>query len=122
MGCGSSQSTPVVSSEIKENVNNEVMENGKKRYRKCNLQNGIDFIKNIFHIFKCNATAPPEAFEVAFEGDSDESIIKKHPPKRLLQRLVETPNPSPPTIEDLEEKLANAEIRRNKVNKILFVF
>lgn len=59
--------------------------------------------------------APPEAFEVALEPESGESLIKKHPPKRVLQRLTETISTAPPTIEDLEEKLANAEIRRNKV-------
>lgn len=58
-------------------------------------------------------TAPGEAFEVSLEEDSD-SIIKKHPPKRL-QRLVDAPT-TQTTIEELEEKLANAEIRRNQVN------
>lgn len=56
--------------------------------------------------------APPEAFEVSL-SDESESIIKKHPPKRL-QRLVDAPS-TQTTIEELEEKLANAEIRRNQV-------
>lgn len=42
----------------------------------------------------------------------NESIIKKHPPKRL-QRLTET-TVQPTTIEGLEEKLVKAEIRRQK--------
>ena len=51
---------------------------------------------------------------VSLSGETtDESIIKSHPPKRL-QRLLETPT-TPSTIEDLEEKLANAEVRRNQV-------
>lgn len=57
--------------------------------------------------------APAEAFEVPLDCEPD-SIIKKHPPKRL-QRLVDAPTPQT-TIEELEEKLANAELRRNQVN------
>lgn len=58
------------------------------------------------------STAPGEAFEVPL--DDPDSIIKKHPPKRL-QRLVDAPS-TETTIEELEEKLANAEIRRNQVS------
>lgn len=72
--------------------------------------------------------APAEAFEVPLDDDDEagtgdastgsSSIIKRHPPKRVLQRLVEqSSNQTPPTIEDLEEKLANAELRRNQVGE-----
>lgn len=57
--------------------------------------------------------APPEAFEIPVVPD-EESIIKKHPPKRL-QKLLEDRPQTPSTIEDLEEKLAKAEIRRQEV-------
>ncbi|XP_035785827.1 uncharacterized protein LOC118463388 [Anopheles albimanus] len=55
----------------------------------------------------------PEAFEIplAEEGDAG-SLIKKHPPKRL-KRLEEQPSTAS-SIEDLEEKLATAEIRRQQ--------
>ncbi|ETN60033.1 hypothetical protein AND_008361 [Anopheles darlingi] len=55
----------------------------------------------------------PEAFEIPLgeEGD-DGSLIKKHPPKRL-KRLEEQPSTAS-SIEDLEEKLATAEIRRQQ--------
>lgn len=69
-------------------------------------------------------SAPAEAFEVPLDDDDEtgtgdastgsSSIIKRHPPKRLLQRLVEPSYNQ--TIEDLEEKLANAELRRNQVD------
>lgn len=66
--------------------------------------------------------APAEAFEIPLDNivgsadTSEGSIIKRHPPKRLLQRLAEpASNQTQTTIEDLEEKLANAEVRRNKV-------
>lgn len=61
------------------------------------------------------STAPGEAFEVPL--DESDSIIKKHPPKRL-QRLVDAPA-TETTIEELEEKLANAEIRRNQVSTFI---
>ncbi|XP_050095135.1 uncharacterized protein LOC126577508 [Anopheles aquasalis] len=55
----------------------------------------------------------PEAFEIPLgeEGDTG-SLIKKHPPKRL-KRLEEQPSTAS-SIEDLEEKLATAEIRRQQ--------
>ncbi|XP_038111709.1 uncharacterized protein LOC6040288 isoform X5 [Culex quinquefasciatus] len=60
------------------------------------------------------ATYPPsEAFEVPLDdADNADSLIRKHPPKRL-QRLEEQPG-SPPTIDELEEKLATAEMRRQQ--------
>ncbi|XP_055629927.1 uncharacterized protein LOC129770841 [Toxorhynchites rutilus septentrionalis] len=55
---------------------------------------------------------PPEAFEIPLDVDNPESLIKKHPPKRL-KRLEERPT-TPKSIEDLEEKLATAEMRRQQ--------
>ncbi|XP_055589701.1 uncharacterized protein LOC129741912 isoform X2 [Uranotaenia lowii] len=55
---------------------------------------------------------PPEAFEIPLEDENADSLIKKHPPKRL-ERLEAQPT-TPPSIEDLEEKLATAEIRRQQ--------
>ncbi|XP_053686072.1 uncharacterized protein LOC128735614 [Sabethes cyaneus] len=57
-------------------------------------------------------TAPPEAFEIPLDDDNPESLIKKHPPKRL--KRLEEQTSDPPSIEDLEEKLATAEIRRQQ--------
>uniref|UniRef100_A0A182ITJ3 Uncharacterized protein n=2 Tax=Anopheles atroparvus TaxID=41427 RepID=A0A182ITJ3_ANOAO len=55
----------------------------------------------------------PEAFEIPLDDEENAgSLIKKHPPKRL-KRLEEQPSTSP-SIEDLEEKLATAEIRRQQ--------
>ncbi|XP_028135697.1 uncharacterized protein LOC114330540 [Diabrotica virgifera virgifera] len=55
------------------------------------------------------------SFEIAFEDDdTDESIVKKHPPKRILERL-EDPHSSPVTLEKLQEKLDEAEIRRQQI-------
>ncbi|KAJ8974122.1 hypothetical protein NQ317_000652 [Molorchus minor] len=54
------------------------------------------------------------SFEIAFDGDgSEESIIKKHPPKRF-QRLEDPPT-SPITLNKLQEKLEEAEIRRQQI-------
>ncbi|XP_058460127.1 uncharacterized protein LOC131435885 [Malaya genurostris] len=58
------------------------------------------------------AYPPPEAFEISLDDENSESIIKKHPPKRL-KRLQEQIS-DPPSIEDLEEKLATAEMRRQQ--------
>ncbi|XP_037052525.1 uncharacterized protein LOC119086057 [Bradysia coprophila] len=86
MGCSTSQSAKVVSAATKENGINEQTEADRKY-------------------------PPAEAFVVPLDDEAD-SIIKKHPPKRL-QRLVDTPA-TETTIEELEEKLANAELRRNQ--------
>lgn len=48
-------------------------------------------------------------------GKNNNSIIQNHPPKRL-QRLLEGVASPPPTLEELEDKLASAEVRRNQVN------
>uniref|UniRef100_A0A182QZ75 Uncharacterized protein n=1 Tax=Anopheles farauti TaxID=69004 RepID=A0A182QZ75_9DIPT len=55
----------------------------------------------------------PEAFEIPLgDADSPDSLIKKHPPRRL-KRLEEQPSTTP-SMEDLEEKLATAETRRQQ--------
>ncbi|XP_058125173.1 uncharacterized protein LOC131285461 [Anopheles ziemanni] len=56
----------------------------------------------------------PEAFEIPLDDDGENagSLIKKHPPKRL--KRLEEQSSSSPSIEDLEEKLATAEIRRQQ--------
>ncbi|XP_059607680.1 uncharacterized protein LOC132255600 [Phlebotomus argentipes] len=60
------------------------------------------------------ATYPPStAFEIPLDDDDDGSLVKKHPPKRL-RRLEENPS-TPPSIEELQEKLANAELRRQQI-------
>uniref|UniRef100_A0A0E4C798 Uncharacterized protein n=3 Tax=gambiae species complex TaxID=44542 RepID=A0A0E4C798_ANOGA len=55
----------------------------------------------------------PEAFEIPL-GDSEhpDSLIKKHPPRRL--KRLEEQSSTTPSIEDLEEKLATAETRRQQ--------
>ncbi|XP_065088253.1 uncharacterized protein LOC135709790 [Ochlerotatus camptorhynchus] len=59
------------------------------------------------------ATYPPsEAFEIPLNDENPESLIKKHPPLRLKRLEEHTSNP--PSIENLEEKLATAEIRRQQ--------
>lgn len=67
--------------------------------------------------------APPTSFEIPLEeelsvGDGEDSLIKKHPPlpKRLEERLTKQLSP-PPTISDLCDKLASAELRRNSVSE-----
>lgn len=52
------------------------------------------------------------------DGKNNNSIIQSHPPKRL-QRLLESASP-PPTLEELEGKLASAEVRRNQVMIVFF--
>ncbi|KAG5895585.1 hypothetical protein JTB14_002347 [Gonioctena quinquepunctata] len=55
------------------------------------------------------------SFEIAFEeDDAEDSIVKKHPPKRVLERLEEPPS-SPVTLSKLQEKLDEAEIRRQQI-------
>ncbi|XP_044757533.1 uncharacterized protein LOC123315762 [Coccinella septempunctata] len=53
------------------------------------------------------------AFDLAFEDDTEESIIKKHPPKRF--QMVESQQGSPVTLEKLQEKLEEAEMRRQQI-------
>lgn len=55
------------------------------------------------------------SFEIAFEDDVEDSIIKKHPPKRL-QKLEEQQNVQEISLEKLQEKLDEAEIRRQQVS------
>ncbi|XP_052873298.1 uncharacterized protein LOC128278608 [Anopheles cruzii] len=55
----------------------------------------------------------PEAFEVPLgDPENPDGIIKKHPPKRL--KRLEEQSSSTNSLEDLEEKLATAEIRRQQ--------
>ncbi|XP_017779113.1 PREDICTED: uncharacterized protein LOC108564549 [Nicrophorus vespilloides] len=58
------------------------------------------------------------SFDIAFGEEADESIIKKHPPKRFQrleeQQQEETPNLS---LAKLQEKLDEAEIRRQQILK-----
>ncbi|XP_023012888.1 uncharacterized protein [Leptinotarsa decemlineata] len=54
------------------------------------------------------------SFEIAFEENQEESIVKKHPPKRILERLEEPPT-SPITLNKLQVKLDEAEIRRQQI-------
>uniref|UniRef100_A0A182MY93 Uncharacterized protein n=1 Tax=Anopheles dirus TaxID=7168 RepID=A0A182MY93_9DIPT len=55
----------------------------------------------------------PEAFEIPLgDADNPDSLIKKHPPRRL-KRLEEQPSTTT-SMEDLEEKLATAETRRQQ--------
>lgn len=61
------------------------------------------------------------AFVIPFEDEpSEESIIKKHPPKRL-QRLEENAGPLP-TLEEITEKQAVVEMRRQQVFEYLLAF
>uniref|UniRef100_A0A182YF83 Uncharacterized protein n=1 Tax=Anopheles stephensi TaxID=30069 RepID=A0A182YF83_ANOST len=55
----------------------------------------------------------PEAFEIPL-GDTEtpESLIRKHPPRRL--KRLEEQSSSTPSMEELEEKLATAETRRQQ--------
>lgn len=62
----------------------------------------------------CMETAQGLAFEVPLHDPADEdSLIRKHPPRRL-QRLEEQPV-SPPTLQELQDKLAEAQQRRLQV-------
>lgn len=63
----------------------------------------------------CMETAQGLAFEVPLHDPADEdSLIRKHPPRRL-QRLEEQPV-SPPTLQELQDKLAEAQQRRLQVD------
>ncbi|CAH1986196.1 unnamed protein product [Acanthoscelides obtectus] len=57
------------------------------------------------------------AFEIAFQ-EEDDSVIKKHPPKHIQERLESERSSSTVTLEKLQEKLEEAEIRRNQVRFI----
>ncbi|KAJ3666648.1 hypothetical protein Zmor_002123 [Zophobas morio] len=54
------------------------------------------------------------SFEIAFQEEGEESIIKKHPPKRF-QRLEEQQTSPTTTLVKLQEKLDEAEIRRQQI-------
>ncbi|RZC35126.1 uncharacterized protein BDFB_008844 [Asbolus verrucosus] len=54
------------------------------------------------------------SFEIAFQEEGEESIIKKHPPKRF-QRLDEQQTSPTVTLVKLQEKLDEAEIRRQQI-------
>ncbi|XP_046670441.1 uncharacterized protein LOC124360665 [Homalodisca vitripennis] len=62
------------------------------------------------HITISSRTPQGLAFEVPLHEDS---LIKKHPPKRL-QRLEEQ-QVSPPSLRDLQDRLAEAEQRRQQI-------
>nr|CAH7724269.1 unnamed protein product [Callosobruchus chinensis] len=54
------------------------------------------------------------AFEIAFQED-DDSTTKKHPPRRIQELLEVEKSSSPVTLDKLQEKLEEAEVRRNQV-------
>ncbi|EEZ99041.1 uncharacterized protein LOC103315035 [Tribolium castaneum] len=54
------------------------------------------------------------SFEIAFQDEGEESIIRKHPPKRF-QRLEEQQTSPTTTLVKLQEKLDEAEIRRQQI-------
>lgn len=60
------------------------------------------------------STANGMSFEIAFQEEGEESIIKKHPPKRF-QRLEEQQMSPKATLNKLQEKLDEADIRRQQV-------
>ncbi|KAL5289240.1 hypothetical protein ACFFRR_009418 [Megaselia abdita] len=84
---------------------------------------------------------PAEAFVIPLNDEKDnndgnkndnDSLIKKHPPKRLQHQIALAEQKekesveNPPTVNDLEEKLAQAEIRRqtyiqNKIDSIVTI-
>lgn len=60
----------------------------------------------------------PVAFEIPIDpvvtdAADDESIVKKHPPKRLAR--LEEQRASIPTVDDIKEKQAEAEKRRQEI-------
>ncbi|KXJ82311.1 uncharacterized protein LOC109407806 isoform X1 [Aedes albopictus] len=59
-----------------------------------------------------NSYPPSEAFEIPLDDENPDSLIKKHPPLRL--KRLEEHSTTPPSIEDLEGKLATAEVRRQQ--------
>lgn len=85
--------------------------------------------------------APAEAFVIPLNDEKDnndgnkndnDSLIKKHPPKRLQHQIALAEQKeklsveNPPTVNNLEEKLAQAEIRRqtyiqNKIDSIVTI-
>ncbi|VEN57683.1 unnamed protein product [Callosobruchus maculatus] len=54
------------------------------------------------------------AFEIAFQED-DDSATKKHPPRRIQELLEVEKSTEPVTLDKLQEKLEEAEIRRNQI-------
>ncbi|UYV74464.1 mig-6 [Cordylochernes scorpioides] len=65
-----------------------------------------------YNFLKFYTLPKPVAFEVTLD-DQAESIVKKHPPKRIQQRL-EDQTPAV-TAQELEEKLQRAEERRQEI-------
>lgn len=93
-------------------------------FSKKNWTTGVNRLELIadFNSLSHNLLAPSEAFVIPFDDNGTNGLIKKHPPKRL-QRLEEQSNTlAPPTIEDLEEKLATAELRRKEVGNYSLFF
>lgn len=111
MGCGPSTQPPKLANDIsgEPTINGDVT--APVKYRELFLDNF--FLFKIHFMFKLKK-APGEAFDVPLEAEGDESIIKKHPPKRIQKLLDERPA-TPQTIENLEAKLANAQMRRQKI-------
>lgn len=56
------------------------------------------------------------SFDIPFEEAESESIIKKHPPKRF-QKLEDQQTSPTVSLIRLQEKLDEAELRRQQVNK-----
>ena len=103
MGCGSSNATV----PIEGDQNTEPKGPYREYFNNNNWQTISQF--NYFSFL-----APSESFEIPLEENNnpDNSLIKKHPPKRLIR--LETQTNLTPTLEELEEKLATAETRRNQ--------
>lgn len=60
--------------------------------------------------------APGTAFTISFDDNTDD-LVQKNPPKRLQRLETNRSLSSSSNIEELEEKLATAETRRQQVWK-----
>lgn len=58
--------------------------------------------------------APGTAFTISFDDNTDD-LVQKNPPKRLQRLETNRSLSSSSNIEELEEKLATAETRRQQV-------
>lgn len=81
-----------------------------KKLVRCTVTNKTHNLPTILCVFIAHGLS----FEIAFE-DENESIIRKHPPKRLL-RLEDQKTNAPTSMDKLQEKLDEAEVRRQQVN------
>ncbi|KAF2884890.1 hypothetical protein ILUMI_21261 [Ignelater luminosus] len=73
-----------------------------------------EFLESASHVNNVHQTTHGLSFDIPFQEEDGESIIRKHPPKRF-QKLEDQQTSPTLSLVRLQEKLDDAEIRRQQI-------